>query len=343
MKHVHPLSVIRVFVSSLIILSMLSFSIGQPLLVRGVLVVEYPADQFRDKTSLDIVMFIDNSTRLDDSTESTDAQISFAIGNNNILNNNGSVAKSWPLIIYSKDNQPEYSSISALGLSSGVVATNAHYLHTCTFTQAGEIKCWRIEKKTGQNKDNISRISTYTYDALGRPEAGVNSLLKDDNNQVLYYGALDRIAESGIISGSSYFPTNTFFSKNTITRQQAILMLSRSFANKDTIPVTQPGGPPSRESAPATPLTIPTAPIGIPVEPLTSREYDVLVCIVQGKSNKEIAQKLKIAQKTVEVYVYRLTRKFGVPTRVGLAVVAVMFGLVDVKYEDLQPVRINQL
>lgn len=74
----------------------------------------------------------------------------------------------------------------------------------------------------------------------------------------------------------------------------------------------------------------------IPLEPLTPREKDVLVQVAHGKTNKEIAKKLKITPKTVEVYLYRITRKLRVPTRVGVAVCAVIYGLVDINYEELQ-------
>ena len=78
------------------------------------------------------------------------------------------------------------------------------------------------------------------------------------------------------------------------------------------------------------------APINIPFEPLTPREKDVLLYVAYGKSNKQIAEKLRITAKTVEVHLYRITRKLRVPTRVGVAVVAVKFGLVDICYEDIQ-------
>lgn len=73
-----------------------------------------------------------------------------------------------------------------------------------------------------------------------------------------------------------------------------------------------------------------------PFEPLTPREKDVLWFVVSGRSNKQIAKKLNISQKTVEVYLYRITRKLRVPTRVGVAVMAIKLGLVNVQYEDLQ-------
>lgn len=52
---------------------------------------------------------------------------------------------------------------------------------------------------------------------------------------------------------------------------------------------------------------------------LTSRETDVLVEIVKGFKNKEIAYMLGISPETVKEYVSKVLRKFEVPTRTMLA------------------------
>ncbi|MGH9202811.1 MAG: LuxR C-terminal-related transcriptional regulator, partial [Vicinamibacterales bacterium] len=52
---------------------------------------------------------------------------------------------------------------------------------------------------------------------------------------------------------------------------------------------------------------------------LTSREREVLDCIRQGKSNKEIAQKLNIAEPTVKNHVHNLLDKLDVTTRAQAA------------------------
>jgi two-component system, NarL family, nitrate/nitrite response regulator NarL len=56
---------------------------------------------------------------------------------------------------------------------------------------------------------------------------------------------------------------------------------------------------------------------------LTSREREVLDCIRQGKSNKEIAQKLNIAEPTVKNHVHNLLDKLDVTTRAQAAARAV--------------------
>jgi two-component system nitrate/nitrite response regulator NarL len=55
------------------------------------------------------------------------------------------------------------------------------------------------------------------------------------------------------------------------------------------------------------------------VKTLTPRERQVLDCIRQGHSNKEIAQKLNIAEPTVKNHVHHLLEKLDVTTRAQAA------------------------
>ena len=56
--------------------------------------------------------------------------------------------------------------------------------------------------------------------------------------------------------------------------------------------------------------------------PLTSREHDVLVGVVEGRSNDELAGDLGLSRKTIEAHVARLFARFGVASRTELAVLA---------------------
>ena len=62
-------------------------------------------------------------------------------------------------------------------------------------------------------------------------------------------------------------------------------------------------------------------------EPLTERETDVLRLLAQGKSNKEIAHVLHIAEQTVKTHVSHLLDKLGVPSRTQAALYAIRVGL----------------
>jgi NarL family two-component system response regulator LiaR len=63
-------------------------------------------------------------------------------------------------------------------------------------------------------------------------------------------------------------------------------------------------------------------------EPLTERETEVLRQLAQGKSNKEVAAALVIADKTVRTHVSNILAKLGVTSRTQAALHAVRSGLV---------------
>lgn len=57
-----------------------------------------------------------------------------------------------------------------------------------------------------------------------------------------------------------------------------------------------------------------------PLEPLTDREHEILSLVAEGRSNKEIAATLRLAEGTVKNYVSRIMEKLNVRTRTELAV-----------------------
>jgi DNA-binding NarL/FixJ family response regulator len=70
---------------------------------------------------------------------------------------------------------------------------------------------------------------------------------------------------------------------------------------------------PSRRTERATPVH------AAPLEELTPRQRDVLHYIVQGRSNKEIARELDIAEGTVKIHLAALFVHFGAHNRTELA------------------------
>ena len=64
-------------------------------------------------------------------------------------------------------------------------------------------------------------------------------------------------------------------------------------------------------------------------EPLTERETDVLRQLALGRSNKEIATALVIAEKTVRTHVSNILGKLGMTSRTQAALHAVRSGLVS--------------
>ncbi len=61
----------------------------------------------------------------------------------------------------------------------------------------------------------------------------------------------------------------------------------------------------------------------------TPREFDVLVRLAKGASNKEIARDLGLQEVTVKLHLTRIFAKMGVRNRSQAAVMAVSAGLVD--------------
>lgn len=66
----------------------------------------------------------------------------------------------------------------------------------------------------------------------------------------------------------------------------------------------------------------------IPAVDLTPRESEVLTCITQGRSNREIAEDLHIAEKTVRIHVSSVLDKMGARDRTQATIYALQRGLV---------------
>jgi DNA-binding NarL/FixJ family response regulator len=62
---------------------------------------------------------------------------------------------------------------------------------------------------------------------------------------------------------------------------------------------------------------------------LTPRELEVVKCIVEGCSNKDIARQFKISEETVKRHLSNIFDKTGVSTRLELALFAIAHKLVD--------------
>lgn len=56
------------------------------------------------------------------------------------------------------------------------------------------------------------------------------------------------------------------------------------------------------------------------------RERDILICLAQGESNKEIARELSLAESTVKIHVQNIFKKLNMTSRVQVALYAVEHG-----------------
>ena len=73
---------------------------------------------------------------------------------------------------------------------------------------------------------------------------------------------------------------------------------------------------------------------GEPFHPLSAREMEVLSCVTQGLSNKEIASELGISHQTVKNHVTAILRKLGVEDRTQAAVYALRHGWVRLQEQN---------
>lgn len=68
---------------------------------------------------------------------------------------------------------------------------------------------------------------------------------------------------------------------------------------------------------------------GNPQEPLSEREREIIICLVQGMSNKEIADHLFISVNTVMTHRRNITRKLEIHSVAGLTIYAIANNLID--------------
>ena len=64
------------------------------------------------------------------------------------------------------------------------------------------------------------------------------------------------------------------------------------------------------------------------IEALSSREREILQLVADGKTSREIAERLSISPKTVDTYRSRLMRKINVKNMTGLIKFAIHRGII---------------
>jgi len=78
-------------------------------------------------------------------------------------------------------------------------------------------------------------------------------------------------------------------------------------------------------------------------EPLSTRELDVLGCVVNGASNKEIAAELFISENTVKVHLRNVYTKLGASSRTEAVTTALQLGLVTIPGAETTAVSTPEL
>jgi DNA-binding NarL/FixJ family response regulator len=75
-----------------------------------------------------------------------------------------------------------------------------------------------------------------------------------------------------------------------------------------------------------------------PFAQLTSREREVLILIAEGKSNKEIANKLGIGVRTIETHRERIMRRLDIHSVAGLTKFAIANGMISLEESAGRPI-----
>ncbi len=75
---------------------------------------------------------------------------------------------------------------------------------------------------------------------------------------------------------------------------------------------------------------------------LSARETDVVRCVTEGLSNREIAQRLKLTEHTVKNYLFRIFDKLGVSSRVEVVLYAFRQGNAPQTSPIPSPRRLSQ-
>src|SRR5205823_13291603 len=84
----------------------------------------------------------------------------------------------------------------------------------------------------------------------------------------------------------------------------------------------------ARPASPRSRVTRPTAPDVPPaLQRLSPRERDVVALVVQGCTNREIAERLVISERTAETHLQRVLNRLGLRSRTQVAAWAVHHGL----------------
>ena len=65
------------------------------------------------------------------------------------------------------------------------------------------------------------------------------------------------------------------------------------------------------------------------VSPLTPREREVLKEVTEGRTSKEIAERLRVSVRTVETHRKRIMQKLDIHSTAGLTRFAIVRGIID--------------
>jgi DNA-binding CsgD family transcriptional regulator len=74
---------------------------------------------------------------------------------------------------------------------------------------------------------------------------------------------------------------------------------------------------------------------------LTRRELEILALVIQGYTNREIAERCSVSDRTIDTHVYKILRKTGCRSRTELALKESAGAVLEMLPASVAPVRIT--
>jgi two-component system, NarL family, nitrate/nitrite response regulator NarL len=192
------------------------------------------------------------------------------------------------------------------------------FLEGSSFETVGEFTAYRDCVEAAGDRPLPALILYVSTGVIDESAGAVDALLGAyDRARLIVLSSVMSVEELGSclrMGARGYLLTS--ISKDALTHSLALILLGETVFPSDLARALMGGGPMVANPAVARKL-----------ENLTMREVDILHCLTEGLSNKQIARRLGIQEATVKIHVKSLIGKLGVVNRTQAALWAVRAGV----------------